>query len=72
VVSSEVEVGARCRTIVGLGDRLGSGGDLEAMSLSIWLLSSPSSTLIVLITFVCRLKVAVRLDDCHHSSWRRV
>jgi len=71
VVSSEVEVGARCGTIMGLGDRLGGGDDLEAMSLSTWLLSSPSSMLIVLITFVCRLNVAVRLDDHHHSSWSR-
>jgi len=35
-------VGARFGTME-LGDRLGGGGDLEAISLSVWLLSSPST-----------------------------
>jgi len=65
--------GARCgETIVGLGGRLGGGEVLEAMSFSTWLLSSLSSTLIVLNTFVCRLNVAVRLSDHHQSSWSRM
>jgi len=62
-------VGTRCgEAVVGLGGMLGGAEVLEAMSLSTWSLSSLSSTLMVCNTFVCRLNVAVRLDNCYQSS----